>query len=110
MALFLAANSVLLLFPTVIAMLFLFAALYGAANGMMTILRGTSVPEFLGRGGVGAITGALTLPASLAAAAAPSLAALIWEIAGGYHAVLLAMLGASAIAAAGFAFAAIKAR
>lgn len=110
MALFLAANTLLLLFPTVIAMLFLFAALYGAANGMMTILRGTSVPEFLGRSGVGAITGALTLPASLAAAAAPSLAALIWETAGGYHAVLLAMLAASAVAAAGFAFAAIKAR
>lgn len=110
MGLFLVAMILLLLFPSTVPVLFVFAALYGAANGMMTILRGTSVPEFLGRDGVGAISGALTLPASIAAAIAPSLAALIWEWSGGYGAVVATMLAAMVISTAGFAFAALKAR
>ncbi|MFN3399223.1 MAG: MFS transporter, partial [Ferrovibrio sp.] len=85
------------------------AAVYGMANGMMTILRGTSVPELLGREGFGAISGALTLPASIAAATAPSLAALIWDVTGGYAAVIQAMLLAMLTSAAGFVFA-VKAR
>jgi MFS family permease len=107
---FVIAMLLLIAFPAMAPMLFVMAAVYGAANGMMTILRGTSVPELLGRDGVGAISGALILPASVAAAIGPSLAALIWELADGYRAVQLAMLAAMAVSAAGFAFAASKAR
>jgi MFS family permease len=110
MALFIVAMLLLVAFPAVVPVLFVMAAIYGAANGMMTILRGTSVPDLLGREGFGAISGALVLPASIAAAVAPSLAALIWQVTGGYMAVLFAMLAAIGVAAAGFAFAAIKAR
>lgn len=110
MVVFIAAVLLLLLFPALVPALFVFAALYGAANGMMTILRGTAAPDFLGREGAGAINGALTLPASIALAVAPSLAALIWEVSGGYRAVLCTVLAAAVISAAGFAFAAIKAR
>ncbi|MEK9969240.1 MAG: MFS transporter [Ferrovibrio sp.] len=100
----------LIAFPAQAPMLFVMAAVYGAANGMMTILRGTSVPELLGRDGVGAISGALVFPASIAAAIGPSLAALVWELAGGYRAVQIVMLAAMLIAGAGFAFATSKSR
>jgi MFS family permease len=109
MTLFLLAMLLLAVFPSVVPVLFVMAAIYGAANGMMTILRGTSVPELLGREGFGAISGALTLPASIAAAIAPSLAALIWQATGGYAAVIFTMLLAMAISAAGFVFA-VKSR
>lgn len=105
MALFVLAMLLLVFFPSAVPVLFAMAAIYGAANGMMTILRGTSVPDLLGREGFGAISGALTLPASLAAAVAPSLAALIWEVTGGYAAVILTMLLAMLISAGGFIFA-----
>ena len=70
------AMLLLVFFPSLVPLLFAMAAIYGAANGVMTILRGTSVPDLLGRDGFGAISGALTLPASIAAAIAPSLARL----------------------------------
>ena len=110
MGVFLAAVLLLLLYPALVPVLFVFAALYGGANGMMTILRGTAAPDLLGRAGAGAINGALTLPATMASAAAPSLAALIWNLSGGYDTVLAAVLAAAVISAAGFAFAAIKSR
>ena len=109
MALFVTAMLLLAAFPTVVPVLFVMAAVYGGANGMMTILRGTSVPDLLGHEGFGAISGALVLPASIAAAIAPSLAALIWEVTGGYAVVILTMLVAMLVSAAGFVFA-VKAR
>jgi len=109
MTVFVASILLLALFPALVPVLFVFAALYGGANGMMTILRGTAAPDFLGREGVGAINGALTLPASIALAAGPSLAALIWELSGGYTVVLFAVLAAAVLSAAGFAFAAYAA-
>jgi hypothetical protein len=96
----------LILAPRSAAMLFAFAALYGAGNGIMTIVRGTAVPDFIGREGYGAINGALTLPANVAKAVAPFAAALIWGAAGGYDAVLLAILAGATVAAAGFRYAA----
>ena len=100
--------SVLLLiaFPLSIPALFAFAMLYGGANGIMTILRGTAVPDLLWREGYGAINGALAFPSNVAKAAAPFAAALIWRAAGDYDAVLWAVVGGSLIAAVGFWFAA----
>ncbi len=104
--------SVLLLiaFPSSIPALFAFAVLYGGANGIMTILRGTAVPDLLWREGYGGINGALALPSNVAKAAAPFAAALIWRAAGDYDAVLWAIVGGSMIAAAGFWFAAAVGR
>ncbi len=88
--------------------LFAFAAIYGAANGIITIVRGLVVPELLGREAYGAINGALTLPANVARAAAPFGAALLWTLAGGYGAVLWAVLAGGVIAALGFWYAAAR--
>jgi predicted MFS family arabinose efflux permease len=100
--------SVLLLiaFPASIAALFAFAACYGAANGTVTIVRGTVVPDFMWREGYGAINGALTLPTNIARALAPFAAALIWSASGRYDAVLWSVFGAGCAAALAFGYAA----
>jgi predicted MFS family arabinose efflux permease len=98
----------LLLFPTSMVALFAFAVLYGGANGIMTIIRGTAVPDLMWREGYGAINGALGLPSTVARAVAPFAAALIWE-AGGYDAVLWSVIVGSLFAAAAFWFAAASA-
>lgn len=104
--------SVLLLiaFPASIVALFAFAACYGAANGTVTIVRGTVVPDFLWREGYGAINGALTLPTNIARALAPFAAALIWSASGRYDAVLWSVFGAGCAAALAFGYAAAMPR
>lgn len=52
---------------------FAFAASYGAANGVMTIVRGTVPAELLGRDAYGSLMGRLAQPAFLAKAIAPVL-------------------------------------
>lgn len=82
-------------------MLALFAFLYGAGNGALTIVRGTVPVELYGREHYGAVTGALATPGLLARAAGPLVAAAIASLPGGYPAALwtLAALGAAAAAA-----------
>jgi predicted MFS family arabinose efflux permease len=99
---------VLLLFPSSVAALFVFYLLFGASNGVITVVRGTAVPELLWRESYGAINGALTLPTNLARAVAPWGAALLWSAAGSYDAVLWACLALSAVSGAGFWYASYK--
>ena len=81
--------------------LILFAILFGLANGLVTILRGSLVPEYFGRSHVGRIGGAISGIALLARAAAPLAAAwlLLWPM--DYDGVMgvLAVLGLLAVAA-----------
>ncbi|MFC3640978.1 MFS transporter [Aquibium oceanicum] len=71
------------------------SAVLGAANGMITIVRGLAVPEMVSRDAYGAINGALIAPMNVMQALAPLAAAWAWSATGGYDAVLTAMLGAS---------------
>jgi MFS family permease len=103
------AVALLLAFPDSLAALFAFAALYGMANGVTTIVRGTAVPDLLWREGYGAINGALTLPANIARAAAPFGAALIWSATGNYEIMLWSMLAVGAASALAFWYAAARA-
>lgn len=96
------AVLLLIAFPFSVEALFVFAACFGAANGTVTIVRGTAVPDFMWREGYGAINGALTLPANIARASAPFLAALIWVAAGSYDAVLWSTFAAGGVAALAF--------
>jgi predicted MFS family arabinose efflux permease len=100
-----ASLVLLLLLPSSFASLALFAVLYGAANGVMTIVRGIAVPELLTREAYGAINGALAAPGIVARALAPAAAALLWSTAKSYDAVLVAAVIGSALAAASFWFA-----
>jgi predicted MFS family arabinose efflux permease len=97
-----AAFIALAVFPPSFAIVAGAAALYGAANGIMTIVRGFAVPEMLTREAYGAVNGALTAPATIAKALAPAGAALIWASAGSYDAVLLAVIAGSLVMVAGF--------
>ena len=87
--------------------LILFAIVYGVANGLVTILRGMAVPEFIGPEGYGVVSGALTMPTNVMRAAGPLLASLAWGVFGGYTPVLWGLAGIMLIAAAGFAAAAL---
>lgn len=101
--------ALLIAFPHSVTALFAFAAIYGCANGIMTIVRGTAVPDLMWHEGYGAINGALTLPSNLAKALAPSLAALVWGLGASYGPVLWLIFSGALISAAGFWFAAAKA-
>src|SRR5204863_8024404 len=68
--------------------LILCAIIYGVANGLVTILRGMAVPEFIGPEGYGVVSGALTMPTNVMRAAGPLLASLAWGAFGGYRPVL----------------------
>lgn len=78
-----------------------FAACYGAANGVMTIVRGTVPAELFGRAGYGDIMGRLARPAFIAKAAAPLVIALLLDDDNGYGAMapMLALTMALALAA-----------
>jgi MFS family permease len=79
--------------------LWLFAAIFGAANGLITIVRGGLIPEVFGRANVGRIGGAMSGIGLLARAAAPVAAAGLLLALGGYRelVLLLAALGAVAV-------------
>jgi MFS family permease len=90
--------------------LILFAIVYGVANGLITILRGMAVPEFIGPEGYGVVSGALTMPTNVMRAVGPLVASLAWGAFGGYTPVLWGLAGIMLVAAAGFAAAAILSR
>jgi len=101
---------VLWLAPSTLPFLAAFAVVYGSALGLLTILRGTTVAEFIGTDGYAAVNGALGLPITLARALAPFAAAALWAWSGGYDSVLLACLGLCVVGAFGFAVALRSAR
>ncbi|KQT13488.1 MFS transporter [Ramlibacter sp. Leaf400] len=96
------AALVLLLAPgSAFAVLAVFALLYGASNGVMTIVRGAIPRELYGGQAYGAINGALATPVQLAKAVGPIAAALVLAGAGS-NGLLLALAALGVLAAAVF--------
>ena len=108
-AVFPLAVAVLAFAPPSVLVIGAVAALYGAANGMITIVRGLAVPEMVSREAYGAVNGSLTGPMNFMQAIAPLAAALLWQASGGYGAVLAAIFVAALFLCLGFWFAALKA-
>jgi predicted MFS family arabinose efflux permease len=100
--------ALLLLLPAGFASLVIFAVIYGAANGIITIVRGVVVPEMLTREAYGAINSVLAIPATVAKAISPLGIALLWTATGSYDSVLVAALASSTLVVAGFWFAAAQ--
>ena len=100
-----AALLTLLFLPHTFLWLGLVATLYGAGNGIMTIVRGIAVSDLLGRTHYGAINGALTVPTTVAKALAPAVAAAIWSAAGDPSLMLWTMLGSALLGTLGFVIA-----
>jgi predicted MFS family arabinose efflux permease len=80
----------------------LFALLFGAANGLVTIVRGGLVPEYFGRTHVGRIGGSMSAIGLVARAAAPLAAAtaLLWLP--GYRELMLLLAALGLVGAAAF--------
>ena len=94
--------AVLLYAGTSPYLLVLFSLLYGGANGMMTILRGTIVQDVMWTEGYGAISGLLSLPSNIAKGIAPISAATIWSIQDRYGPVEWMILSVSLVSAGAF--------
>ncbi len=86
---------------------FAFAVLYGASNGVMTIIRATMPAEVFGREHYGAVNGALAAPVIATRAAGPLVASLIWSTTGGYDGVLWVLVWVSILSIFAFASALI---
>ena len=90
------------LLPAQVGILAGLAVLFGATNGVMTIVRGMVVTEMLSREAYGSLNGLLMAPSTIARALAPAGAALLWTLSGNYTTVLVALMGASLLLALGF--------
>lgn len=79
----------------------LFVLLYGLGNGMLTIVKGTAIAQYVNRDHVASLNGALGMPTAVARALSPFLLGLLWSPQAGYTWglwLLLAMSVASALA------------
>jgi MFS family permease len=95
----------LLFLPHTLLALGLVATLYGAGNGIMTIVRGIAVSDLMGRTHYGAINGALTVPTNVAKALAPFVAAALWSATGDPALMLWSILGCALLGTVGFVLA-----
>ncbi len=77
----------------------IFAAMYGIGNGVMTIVRGALPAELYGREAYGAISGAMSMPVTIAFAAGPFVASLLYAIGGGYSGTIVALIGVASLGA-----------
>jgi predicted MFS family arabinose efflux permease len=78
----------------------LFVALYGLGNGMITIVKGTAIAQYVSREHVASLNGALGLPTALARASTPWLLGVLWTAQSGYAHGLWLLLVLSLLAAA----------
>ncbi len=76
----------------------LFVLLYGMGNGMLTIVKGTAIAQYVSREHVASLNGALGLPSAIGRAAAPLALGLLWTPAAGYTIGLWLLLAASVLA------------
>lgn len=80
----------------------LFVLLYGMGNGMLTIVKGTAMAQYVNRAHMASLNGALGVPLALARAAAPYLLGVLWTPQSGYTygvglLLLFSLLGVGAL-------------
>jgi MFS family permease len=83
-----------------LALVWLFVLLYGMGNGMVTIVKGTVIAQYVDRDHVASLNGALGVPMALARAAAPLMLGLLWTREAGYGRGLALLLALSVVAVA----------
>ena len=74
------------------ALVLSFVVLYGIGNGMLTIVKGTAIAQYVDLAQVAALNGALGVPIALARASAPLLMGVLWDQQVGYRDGLWALL------------------
>lgn len=110
MAALLGAALILLVLPPTLPALAAFAVLFGAGNGVLTILRGTAIAELFGRERYPELNGALSAPAVLAKAASPLVLAWVWSAAGEVRVVFAGVVLCVLVSAGGLGLTMIAAR
>ena len=88
-----------------VAVVGLFVAIYGLGNGMLTIVKGTAIAQYVSRDHVATLNGALGVPLALARAAAPVLLGVMWSPQAGYSHGLWLLLGLSLVGVVALALA-----
>ncbi len=78
----------------------LFVTLWGMGNGMLTIVKGTAIAEYVNREHVASLNGALGVPLALARSAAPLGLGLLWNPQSGYTLGLWMLAGISVLGVA----------
>jgi predicted MFS family arabinose efflux permease len=101
-ALFPLAMALIWAGPSLFPLMLFAAALYGAVNGIMTIVRGLAVPEMVSPHAYGALNGILAMPTTIAKALAPLAAAWLWSVEGSYSLPMLAIVVSSLVMTATF--------
>jgi MFS family permease len=76
----------------------LFVLFYGMGNGMLTIVKGTAIAQYVNREHVASLNGALGVPTAIARAIAPLLLGVMWSREAGYAHGLWLLLGMSVVA------------
>ena len=76
----------------------LFVLLYGLGNGMLTIVKGTAIAQYVSRDHVASLNGALGVPTAAARAVAPWLLGILWTREFGYRNGLMLLLAVSCVA------------
>jgi MFS family permease len=76
----------------------LFVCFYGMGNGMLTIVKGTAIAQYVNRDHVATLNGALGLPSAVARALAPLMLGVLWQPGAGYTLGLWVLLAASVVA------------
>ena len=79
------------------AVVVVFVVLFGMGNGMLTIVKGTAVAQYVSREHVATLNGALGVPLALSRAAAPLALGWMWSASAGYAHGLWAMLIAASL-------------
>lgn len=76
----------------------LFVLLFGLGNGMLTIVKGTAMAQYVSREHMASLNGALGVPLALARAGAPLLMGVLWTSEQGYSAGLWLLSVTSVVA------------
>ena len=79
--------------PLGLPLLFFFVLMWGMGVGMLTIVKGTAMAQYVSREHVASLNGALGVPLALARASAPLGLGLLWSAQAGYSAGLWVLLG-----------------
>lgn len=96
---------ILILAPSGLPALALFAITFGMGNGITTILRGVAPGAWLGTAHLGRTMGLIGTPMLVMTALAPLVTAGVWSATGSVHAMQWSVFGCALCGAAGFWFA-----
>ena len=80
-----------------------FVLLFGMGNGMMTIVKGTAIAQYVSREHVASLNGVLGPPAAISRAITPWLVGVLWSPQAGYTYGLWLLLAISVVSAAALA-------